>query len=133
MDYGDRYLAGLFLCFIHAHPCGRRRAHGESRIPRGHGPQATILAWPLLKRIVRMRVRIFGLLSFLLLGAASTNGQPAEDPATPAFTNVPELMAGFRLLNIQRYPQARTAFAAWESQHRSEEHTSELQSPYVIS
>ena len=67
-----------------------------------------------------MRVRIFGLLSFLLLGAASTNGQPAEDPATPAFTNVPELMAGFRLLYIQRYPQARTAFAAWESQHPDE-------------
>ena len=67
-----------------------------------------------------MRLRIFGLLCFLLLGAACTNGQPAEDPATPAFTNVPELMAGFRLLYIQRYPQARTAFAAWESQHPEE-------------
>ena len=67
-----------------------------------------------------MRLRIFGLLCFLLLGGACTNGQPAEDPATPAFTNVPELMAGFRLLYIQRYPQARTAFAAWESQHPDE-------------
>ena len=67
-----------------------------------------------------MRLRIFGLLCFLLLGGACTNGQPAEDPATPAFTNVPELMAGFRLLYIQRYPQARTAFAAWESQHPEE-------------
>lgn len=60
------------------------------------------------------------LLLSILLAAAMATAQPAQETEAPAFTTVPELMAGFRLLYIQRYPEARAAFEAWESQHPDE-------------
>ena len=57
---------------------------------------------------------------FLLSAAASVNAQPAEDPPTPAFSSVPELMAGFRLLYTQKFPEARDVFTKWESGHTDE-------------
>jgi len=52
-----------------------------------------------------------------LLAATIASAQPATEGDGPAFTTVPELMAAFRLLYIQKYPEARAAFEAWESQH----------------
>ena len=53
----------------------------------------------------------------LLLVATVAMAQPAEQAVPPAFTTVPELMAAFRLLYIQKYPEARAALEAWQSQH----------------
>ena len=66
-----------------------------------------------------MRWRIFSIVFFLLLtGASLVRAQAVEKP--PAFTSVPELMSGFRLLYIQKFPEARAQFTAWESQHPGE-------------
>lgn len=64
-----------------------------------------------------MRSRILILLASLFFRAALASAQPAADAATPAFTNVPELTSAFRLLYIQKYPEARAAFEDWQSQH----------------
>lgn len=60
------------------------------------------------------------LLLALLLTAAVAEARPVEQSETPAFTSVPELHAGFRLLYIQKYPEARATFEAWRSQHEDE-------------
>ena len=57
---------------------------------------------------------------FLLSAAVVVNARPSEDAPTPAFTIVPELMAGFRLLYIQKFPEARGVFTKWESEHAEE-------------
>lgn len=68
-----------------------------------------------------MRLRAFSLLSFLLLVAADgANAHPTEDSPTPAFTKVPELSSGFRLLYIQNFSEARAQFEDWETQHAEE-------------
>jgi tetratricopeptide (TPR) repeat protein len=68
-----------------------------------------------------MRSRILSLLWLLLMTAAGTNARVlAEDPPTPAFTKVPELSSGFRQLYIQKFPEARTQFEDWETQHPDE-------------
>jgi len=53
----------------------------------------------------------------LLSAAAIASARPAVETDAPAFNTVPELMAAFRLLYIQKYPEGRAAFEAWESQH----------------
>jgi hypothetical protein len=55
-------------------------------------------------------------LALLLTGTVLRAG-PTPEADGPAFNTVPELMAGFRLLYIQKYPEGRRAFEAWESQH----------------
>ena len=69
-----------------------------------------------------MRSRILSALTLLLLTAALTDPQPSPDSLTPtpAFTNVPELSSGFRLLYIQKFPEARAQFEEWENQHPDE-------------
>jgi hypothetical protein len=64
-----------------------------------------------------MRWRILSLLPLLLLTSGLAQARPEEDPELSAFTNVPEISSGFRLLYIQHFPQARAQFASWESQH----------------
>src|SRR5215472_4215801 len=58
--------------------------------------------------------------ALLLLAAAGVNARQAEDSPAPAFTGVPELMAGFRLLYTQKFPEARDVFTKWESGHTDE-------------
>jgi len=70
--------------------------------------------------MVEMRSRTLILLAPLFLHVALANAQPVEDSATPAFTNVPELTSGFRLLYIQKFPEARAEFEAWEVQQPEE-------------
>jgi hypothetical protein len=55
-------------------------------------------------------------LAFLLVTPIAS-ARPAAEADAPAFTTVPELMAAFRLLYIQKYPEGRAAFETWESQH----------------
>jgi hypothetical protein len=66
-----------------------------------------------------MLLRAFSLVLLLFCGAFA-NTLPAADSATPAFTQVPELTSGFRLLYIQKFPEARAQFESWESQHSNE-------------
>lgn len=66
-----------------------------------------------------MRRRIFSVV-FLLLLTATFPARANEAEETPALTSVPELMSGFRLLYIQKFPEARAQFTAWESQHPDE-------------
>lgn len=68
-----------------------------------------------------MRLRMLSLLCFFLLStAAGIKAQPIEDSLTPAFVSVPELSSGFRELYIQKFPEGRALFEAWESQHPDE-------------
>jgi|SRR5215472_4681222 len=71
-----------------------------------------------------MRSRVLILLAPFFLNVALAEARPIEDSAkasaTPAFTNVPELTSGFRLLYIQKFPEARTEFEAWEAQQPEE-------------
>lgn len=56
----------------------------------------------------------------LFLAPAGAHAQPVEDVAYPAFVRVPELSSGFRELYIQKFPEGRALFEAWESQHQDE-------------
>jgi hypothetical protein len=55
-------------------------------------------------------------LSVLLMGAPSRT-QTITDGSDSAFTEVPELKQGFRLLYVQKYPEAREKFSAWILEH----------------
>jgi hypothetical protein len=55
-------------------------------------------------------------LAVLLIPALSPS-QTAPDASDSAFTEVPELKEGFRLLYVQKYPEAREKFSAWTSEH----------------
>src|SRR5215831_1524262 len=57
-----------------------------------------------------------GLAAALILPPASL-GQSAPDEAYAAFSNVPELTAGFNLLYQQKFEEARAKFTDWVAQH----------------
>src|SRR5437764_1309314 len=65
-----------------------------------------------------MRSLMLTLLAFVFL--QTTFVTKAQDPATPAFVKVPELCSGFRQLYIQKFPEGRAQFEAWETQHPDE-------------
>jgi tetratricopeptide (TPR) repeat protein len=67
-----------------------------------------------------MQRRIFILLLLLPLSPFLVEAGPVADAETPAFTDVPELKSGFQLLYVQKFPEARTQFTEWESQHPDE-------------
>ena len=46
-----------------------------------------------------------------------SSAQVPDDGSDSAFTEVPELEDGFRLLYVQKYPEARVKFSAWTSEH----------------
>ena len=46
-----------------------------------------------------------------------SRAQTVTDGSDSAFTNVPELKEGFRLLYVQKYPEAREKFSVWTSEH----------------
>jgi hypothetical protein len=54
---------------------------------------------------------------FVLLLPALARAQTPTDGSDSAFTEVPELKEGFRLLYVQKYPQAREKFSGWTSAH----------------
>jgi len=67
-----------------------------------------------------MRWQIYGVASLLLLSAATCDARPETDANSPAFTKVPELASGFRLLYTQNFAEGREKFVDWESQHPDE-------------
>jgi len=56
----------------------------------------------------------------LLFSAAACDARAEADAATPAFTNVPELVSGFQSLYLQNFAAAREKFSNWEIQHQDE-------------
>jgi len=54
---------------------------------------------------------------FVFLGAAESPAQEPAGDSDSAFTEVPELKEGFRLLYVQKYPEARERFSAWTGEH----------------
>jgi hypothetical protein len=65
---------------------------------------------------------VLGLFLGLLLLVSPIGAFAGETPRveSPAFTNVPELRAGFDLLYEQRFAEAREAFASWELRNPEE-------------
>jgi hypothetical protein len=54
---------------------------------------------------------------FVLLAPSLSRAQAAQDGSDSAFTEIPELKEGFRLLYVQKYPEAREQFSVWTSAH----------------
>jgi hypothetical protein len=54
---------------------------------------------------------------FVLLAPGVSRAQTPTDGSDSAFTEVPELKEGFRLLYVQKYPEAREKFSGWTSAH----------------
>src|SRR5216110_4047479 len=67
-----------------------------------------------------MRGRSHCVAFMLLFSAAVCNARAETDGATPAFTNVPELVSGFQSLYLQNFTEAREKFSKWETQHPDE-------------
>ena len=53
----------------------------------------------------------------LFLSPIAGSAREAPDVASPSFTTVPELSAGFDLLYEQKFAEAREGFANWESRN----------------
>jgi hypothetical protein len=54
---------------------------------------------------------------FVLLAPGVSRAQTPTDGSDSAFTEVTELKEGFRLLYVQKYPEAREKFSGWTSAH----------------
>jgi hypothetical protein len=67
-----------------------------------------------------MVLRLTSLALALLLCSSATLAGPLDDPAYPAFTNVPELVDGFNLLYEQKFEEARVKFTDWESRNAAD-------------
>src|SRR5437899_7475859 len=67
-----------------------------------------------------MRWRSHTMATLLLFSAAVCDARAGADVASPAFTNVPELVSGFQSLYVQNFAEAREKFSAWETQHADE-------------
>jgi hypothetical protein len=59
-------------------------------------------------------------ISALSLPVPSFGGQSINKLETPAFSSVPELKEGFRLLYEQKFPEARVIFEEWASKNPTE-------------
>ncbi len=70
-----------------------------------------------MKRLQHMCGRLVILAFALLLVPAISNSEEPAVVAGAAFTDVPELTAGFRLLYEQRFPEGREKFSAWAAQN----------------
>src|SRR6266851_4896293 len=59
-------------------------------------------------------------LGAILLPAPSCGGQSINKLETPAFSSVPELKDGYRLLYEQKFPEARVIFEEWAAKNPTE-------------
>jgi hypothetical protein len=57
---------------------------------------------------------------FIFAGCPQGWGAPGDTPHTPAFTSVPELEQGFRLLYEQKFVEARSIFEKWAAANPNE-------------
>jgi hypothetical protein len=68
--------------------------------------------------------RFYTLLSIVTLLTVGfpirSTSQAASTPSSPAFTPVPELEKGYRLLYEQKFPEAREIFEAWAAENPTE-------------
>jgi hypothetical protein len=55
-----------------------------------------------------------------MLSAVRANSQAAGKPDSPAFSSIPELEKGYRLMYEQKFPEAREVLEAWAAQNPSE-------------
>ena len=67
-----------------------------------------------------MRWRSHSVVALLLFSPAVCNARANADAASPAFSNVPELVSGFQSLYLQNFTEAREKFSKWETQHPDE-------------
>jgi hypothetical protein len=67
--------------------------------------------------VLRPFCSIAALAVFVLLVPAGSRAQTPTDGSDSAFTEVAELKEGFRLLYVQKYPEAREQFSGWTSAH----------------
>src|SRR5690242_11794743 len=67
-----------------------------------------------------MRWRSYCVAILLLFSAAVCHARARADVASPAFTNVPELVSGFQSLYLQNFAEAREKFSIWEMKHPEE-------------
>jgi hypothetical protein len=61
--------------------------------------------------------RLPALALFVLVAPVMSRAQTITDGSDSAFTEVPDLKEGFRLLYVQKYPEAREKFSAWTTEH----------------
>jgi hypothetical protein len=66
---------------------------------------------------MRFSWRLFPFALVFLLTPFFSCAQKASDGSDSAFTEEPEMKEGFRLLYVQKYPEAREKFSAWTSEH----------------
>jgi hypothetical protein len=66
---------------------------------------------------MRFGWRLFLFALVILLTPVFSCAQEASDGSDSAFTEVPQMKEGFRLLYVQKYPEAREKFSAWTSEH----------------
>lgn len=68
--------------------------------------------------------RFYTLVSLVLLiamlSAVRANSQAADKPDSPAFSSIPELAQGYRLMYEQKFPEAREVLQAWAAENPSE-------------
>src|SRR5881296_1795136 len=67
-----------------------------------------------------MRWRSHSVVALLLFSPAVCNARANADAASPAFSNVPELVSGFQSLYLQNFTEAREKFSKWETEHPDE-------------
>src|SRR5437667_10753117 len=58
--------------------------------------------------------------ALLFFSADVCNARTNADAASPAFSNVPELVSGFQSLYLQNFTEAREKICKWETQHPDE-------------
>src|SRR5947208_17035733 len=61
-----------------------------------------------------------GVVALLLFSAAVRDARANADAASPAFSNVPQLVSGFQPLYVHNFGEAREKFSSWETQHADE-------------
>src|SRR5439155_8606572 len=92
-----------------------------SELSGGDSGKAEVPAW-LVLTITTLHMNCHMVL-FALVALFPSEGlaqEPLPADASPAFTNVPELVAGFNLLYETKFSEARAAFEGWEANHQQE-------------
>src|SRR5271169_3705712 len=117
MDYRHCWFARAHRCTVDAAFHGRARTSSQSRISGHDGKQTEIHSRCFLKKRIGFSWRIPALALFVFLSPSKSPAQTISDGSDSAFTEVPELKEGFRLLYVQKYPEARGKFSAWTSEH----------------
>lgn len=66
---------------------------------------------------MRLLILLASVFLFNLVPVDAAHLDDADDADDAAFSNVPEITSGFRLLYIQKFPEGRAQFTAWAAEH----------------